>query len=209
MMKILTMLNWGLGSEILKTLHSMKGVEVCGVITRHEDKSEDRWINAVYEFGIRNGYRVTDERDIGFGEIKDMIIKESADLLVVHSFMKKIPRDVFSAPVYGSVNIHPSLLPKYRGPSPTQWVLKNKEDKTGLTCHFISEGIDEGDIINQVELPVEKHETFESIIEKQKNAVGPLLKEALSLITASNFKPRPQLSGGASYAPRSIERREA
>lgn len=208
MLNLLLILNWGLGLEILKTLDAIKAVRICGVITQYDERSENEWFNAVYDFSASRGFRVIDQCKINFTEMKRFIKEQDIDIMITHSFMKKIPGDVFTAPRYGGINIHPSLLPKYRGSSPTYWVLKNKEKKTGLSCHIISEGIDEGAIINQAEVPVEEGDTIGTIIEKQKRAVPDLLNEALSLITDEDFKPKPQPLGAASYAPRPINRKE-
>jgi len=207
MIKTLAALNWGLGLEILKTLDIIKAVRICGVITQHDEKSDDKWLNAVYDFSIRRGLRVMDQRTMDFADMKRFINEQDIDIMITHSYMRKMPSEIFTAPRYGSINIHPSLLPKYRGSSPTHWVLKNREKKTGLTVHFISEGIDEGDIINQAEVSVEETDTIDTIIEKQKRTIAPLLNEAFALITDTNFKPRPQLHETASYAPKPINRK--
>ena len=208
MLKLLLILNWGLGLEILKALDAIKTVRICGVITQYDEGAGDKWFNAVHDFSARRGFCVMDQHRIDFTEIRRFIIGQDIDIMITHSFMKKIPRDVFTAPRYGSINIHPSLLPKYRGSSPTHWVLKNKEKVTGLTCHFISEGIDEGDIINQARVTVEEADTIDTIIEKEKRIAPALLKEALSLIMNKDFKPRPQPQEAASYAPRPIKKKE-
>lgn len=208
MLKALLVLNWGLGLEILKALEAIKAVRICCVITQHDESSNDEWFNSVYDFSVQRGFNVIDQRKIGFPEMRRFIKEHDIDIMIAHSFMKKIPRDVYSAPRYGSINIHPSLLPKYRGRSPTQWVLKNGEKKTGLTCHVISEGIDEGDIVSQAEVSLEEGDTIETIIEKQKRTIPALLKETLSLIRDTDFKPRPQPLGAASYAPKPVNEKE-
>ena len=129
-------------------------------------------------------------------------MKSEIDLLISHAFMRILPRKVFAAPKYGSINIHPSLLPKYRGPSPTYWVLHNKENVTGLTCHFIDKYIDTGDIIHQIEIPVKSGDTIASIIERQKPLVVELLFKSFSKIRDQNFRPITQQNRLASYAPR-------
>ncbi len=202
MLKVILIVNWGLGLEILKTLDRMQNVRICNVITQFGNKTQDPWFNIVYDFVKEQEYEVIIQNKITFLEIRRLIIEQNADLLMVHSFMRKIPSEVFSAPKLGSINIHPSLLPKYRGPLPTYWVLKNNDTKTGLTCHIINEGFDTGDIINQMEVLVEKNDTTETIIEKQKKIVKPLLIQTLNLITNKNFKSKPQPTVGVSYAPR-------
>jgi methionyl-tRNA formyltransferase len=116
--------------------------------------------------------------------------------------MRILPKSIISLPKYGTVNIHPSLLPKYRGPSPTHWVLKNKEDRTGLTCHYMDEWLDTGGIIYQLEISVKSKDTFASILERQKMIIEELLLESITRILDHSFRPTPQASELASYAPR-------
>ncbi|MBW2618917.1 MAG: hypothetical protein JRC92_08590, partial [Deltaproteobacteria bacterium] len=119
-----------------------------------------------------------------------------------HAYMKILHRQIYTASTFGGINIHPSLLPRHRGPSPTYWVLKNKEPETGLTCHYIDDGIDTGEIISQVSIPVTPHDALGSIIEKQKRALWTVLPQALDRVKDPTFAPRPQDNSQASYAPR-------
>jgi len=177
-------------------------VEIALVVTQYQKGNLDQWFNAVYDYAVENGYRVIVQESASFEYLREMIIKSNIDLLISHAFMRILPKTLFSAPKYGSINIHPSLLPKYRGPSPTEWVISKGEKVTGLTCHYIDEGIDTGDIIYQLDVPVEPNDTVGSIIERQKNIVAPLLAVSLSRVCDRNFKPVPQVSEFASYAPR-------
>ena len=122
--------------------------------------------------------------------------------------MKILPKEIFSAPKYGSINIHPSLLPKHRGPSPIYWVLKNREKTTGLTCHYIDEGIDSGEIISQRKIAVESHDTVSSIIEKQKLIIEELVEESIKRLQGRTFKPMVQKEELASYAPKPVKKED-
>ncbi len=201
-MRLILMANWGLGLEILKVLDSMPDITIAFVITQYNRDSNDVWYNAVHDFAKQKAYPTIIQDAVSFSELEELIIKQNIDLLVLHAFMKILPKEVYSAPKYGSINIHPSLLPKYRGPSPNYWVVKNRERVTGLTCHYINDGIDTGDIISQVAIELNTEDTVESIIEKQKGVVKRLLTEVLSSIGDTDFKPTPQTSDCACYAPR-------
>ncbi len=196
--------NWGLGLEVLKVLHWLSNVEIAMVVTRYCQNSCDKWDNAVYDFSRKQGYRTTVQENISFCQLRDEIVQSEIDLLISHAFMRILPKKVYSAPKYGSINIHASLLPKYRGPSPSFWVLKNREKETGLTCHYIDASIDTGDIIYQVSIPVEPQSSLESIIESQKRIVPKLLTEAMVRIADNDFSPTPQDSALASFAPRPV-----
>jgi len=162
-------------------------------------------MNSVYSFAQSNAYVTIDQDKISFKELRNHIFRHEIDLIISHSFMKIIPESVFSAPKLGSINIHASLLPKYRGPSPTYWVLKNNDRETGLTCHFINNGIDTGSIISQVKVPLESNDIIDSIIDKHKQVLEMLIDDAIGNLTNPDFKPIRQDEHLASYAPKPKE----
>ena len=189
MIKTTILANWGLGLEVLKSLHRMPDLEVALVVTQYQKMSSDPWFNVVYNFAIDQGYKTVVQKSISFDELEELIVKLNIDLLISHAFMRILPKKVFSAPKYGSINIHPSLLPKYRGPSPTYWALKNGEKETGLTTHFIDEGIDTGDIIAQRIVPLESGDNFQTVIGKMKPLVNTLLDESIERVLDGKFIP--------------------
>jgi len=134
------------------------------------------------------GYKTFDQGTLSFKDIKDIIIDNNIDLMVTHAYMKIIPEDLFLLPQKKSINIHASLLPKYRGACPAKWVLENKEKQTGLTCHYIDKGIDTGDIICQVTVEVKKNDKVEDIIERSKAKVPHLINDSLNKINDKAFK---------------------
>src|SRR5713226_7770003 len=90
------------------------------------------------------------------------------DLIVVAGFARILKRALVDVPRLGCINVHPSLLPHYRGPEPFYWVLANLEKTTGVTIHHVDEGIDTGDIILQRELEIRPNETETMLIEAAK-----------------------------------------
>lgn len=193
-MNVLLMANWGMGLEIFKALHKHPDIHKMVVVTKYKPAGGDPWENVLYSDSLRLGYKTIVEDMISFRELLEIIYKDHIDLLVAHAFMKILPEFVFNAPPKGSINIHASLLPEYRGASPSKQVLQNKEMKTGLTCHYIDKGIDTGDIISQVDIEVEPCDTVASLIEKGKRKVGLLINESLSLINDASFVPKKQVS---------------
>ena len=202
MFRIILLANWGLGLEVLRTLHYMADVTVLCVVTQYREESSDPWFNAVHDFACDKDYKIVDRHCISFSDLRDQLEQLDIDLLISHAFMHILPKEVLSVPKYGSVNIHPSLLPRYRGPSPTYWVLKNEELETGLTAHFIDEGIDTGDIITQKRLPLEKGDTVQSVIEKMKPLISGLVIETIERVLDDKFIPAQQHEDLACYAPR-------
>lgn len=201
-LRVILLANWGLGLEALRVLGDLAWVTVRTVITNYDQASSDPWRNCVYECASQFGYPVLAEKGLSQAQIREEVILKGADLLISHAYMKILHRQTYTAPTFGGVNIHPSLLPRYRGPAPTYWVLKNKEPETGLTCHYIDEGIDTGEIISQARIPLTPQDTLSSIMEKQKKAMWTILPQALKRVTDPRFVPLPQNNSQASYAPR-------
>ncbi|HEY5601144.1 MAG TPA: methionyl-tRNA formyltransferase [Patescibacteria group bacterium] len=97
------------------------------------------------------------------------------DLIVVAAYGKIIPNEILNLPKCGVINVHPSLLPKYRGAAPIHFPILRGEEKTGVTIIKMSEGLDEGDIISQSQIPIEKNDTAESMIDKLSELASRLL----------------------------------
>lgn len=202
MLNIIYLANWGPGLEVLKVLTRSDDVDIKLVVSRFNKESKDKWYNAVTQYAHEKGLQLVNEETVSFQWLRDFIVSNDIDVMVCFSFMRVLPREVFDAPRLGSVNIHPSLLPKYRGPSPAYWALKKNEQKTGLTTHFIDDGIDTGDIISHVEISLEPDDNIVSLLEKQKKVVGKLITRTIKLLKDKNFVPTRQEEAFASYAPR-------
>lgn len=116
----------------------------------------------------------------------------NADVGVVVSFGKIIPKEVFSSPRYGCFNIHFSLLPKYRGAAPVQQALIDGKTKTGVTAFCIEEGLDTGDILLQKELDIDIKDTSETLFNKL-NIIGKnIMNEVLDMLDSGKIKAKKQ-----------------
>lgn len=104
---------------------------------------------------------------------------EHLDLAILVAYGKIIPKEVLAIPKYGFINVHPSLLPKYRGPSPIQSAILAGEEKTGVTIIKLDEEVDHGPILGQTELKIENDDTHDSLGEKLANLGASLLLEVL------------------------------
>ena len=180
--KVLLLANWGIGEKLLESLHFNPGVDIKLVISQPDESGCDHWANCVCAEASKYGYEVKKLSDLDFDGLRELLINFDIDLLIVHGCRKILPASVFEVPPFGSINIHPSLLPKYRGANPSIEVLSNKEKQTGLTCHYIDAGIDTGDIISQVTVEVNRADTRESLIEKMKSQVDVLMVDVISKI---------------------------
>mgnify|MGYP002419936231 CR=1 FL=1 len=104
------------------------------------------------------------------------------DLIVVVAYGKILPQEILDIPKYGSINVHGSLLPKYRGAAPIQWAVLNGDKVTGVTTMQMNEGLDTGDMIQKVEVPITEEETGESLHDKLAEAGAKLCVETLKAI---------------------------
>lgn len=124
-----------------------------------------------------------------------------ADIYVVAAFGQILSREILDIPKYGCMNIHASLLPKYRGASPIQHAILEGEEKTGITIMQMDEGIDTGDMLYQKELPIDARENYETLHDKLKLLGGEAIVEALSLLEQGKLLPEKQREEQSCYAP--------
>jgi len=125
----------------------------------------------------------------------------NADLFCVVAF-RILPEEVFSIPQAGCINLHGSLLPKYRGAAPINWAIINGEIETGLTTFFIRRRVDTGDLLLQSQLPIGPDETFEELYNRMADSGGELLLKTIDLIESGNFQTKAQDGSLASAAPK-------
>ena len=124
-----------------------------------------------------------------------------ADVYVVAAFGQILSREILDIPPYGSLNIHASLLPKYRGSSPIQRVILDGEEKTGVTIMQMDEGIDTGDMLYKKEIPILPEDDFESLHDKLMYLGGEAIVEALELLTLGKLIPEKQDDALSCHAP--------
>ena len=131
--------------------------------------------------------------------------KLQPDVIVVVAFGQILPKSVLELPPYGCLNVHPSLLPKYRGAAPIQWALINGETETGVTIMLLDEGEDTGDTILQNRLPIDALDDAASLSIRLANQAPSLLIQALALISDGPPPHQPQDHAQATHAPRLIK----
>ncbi|WP_299120271.1 methionyl-tRNA formyltransferase [uncultured Winogradskyella sp.] len=144
---------------------------------------------------------------IDFYRIKDINSKTSEttikalnpDLIVVCHFEKILKKNIIEIPHMGCINLHPSLLPNYRGLSPQHWPIINGEDETGITVHFINEGIDTGDIIVQQKMKIEPNIYVSDLQIKMLGTYKCIVKDAIKLLAEQKVEPSPQHKSKGSY----------
>ncbi len=123
------------------------------------------------------------------------------DAIIVAAYGKILPKEVLEIPKYGCINVHASLLPKFRGAAPINWALIKGEKETGVTIMQMDEGMDTGDILLQEAIPIEPEETAGSLHDKLSHLGAKLILQCLDLLKAGKLKRTKQPEEGASLAP--------
>ena len=123
------------------------------------------------------------------------------DFFVVTAFGHILPESILQLPRFGAINIHASLLPKYRGPAPIQWAVINAEPYTGVTTMFMDQGMDTGDILLTQTEPILPSDTAATLHDRMAKIGAELLIITLKELAANNIKPTPQDHSKATYAP--------
>lgn len=123
------------------------------------------------------------------------------DCIVVAAYGKILPKSVLDIPKYGCVNVHGSLLPKYRGAGPIQWAVLNDEKETGITTMLMGEGLDTGDILMKKSTPIGENETAAELFDRLAYMGAELLIETLDALEQGSIIPEKQDESMATYAP--------
>jgi len=123
------------------------------------------------------------------------------DLIVVTAYGKILPADLLNLPPLGVINVHASLLPKYRGAAPIQWAIINGEVETGVTIMQVDQGMDTGDILLQAPLPIGENDTSATLFDKLSHLGGQTLRTAIALVKEDKLPPLPQDDSLATDAP--------
>ena len=132
-------------------------------------------------------------------EAKDVLEKTEADVCVVAAFGQIIPASILHMKKYGCINVHASLLPKYRGASPIQWAVINGDEETGITTMQMAAGMDTGDILETAVIKLDKKETGGSLFDRLSLLGGDLILSTLSKLEKGEIIPQPQDHEKATY----------
>ena len=188
----------GLEALIGRTEHEMAGI-VTGP-DRPKGRGLKTGASPVKETALRHGlplWQPENLRDPGF---LDAVRVLEADLFVVVAF-RILPAEVLKIPRAGTVNLHPSLLPRYRGAAPIQWAVMNGDEETGVTTFMVEKKVDAGGILCQETVPIGPEETAGELHDRLALAGADLLARTVDLMAAGAIRPRPQ-TGEATPAPR-------
>ena len=179
------------------------GHEVCGVLTQ-PDKPRNRnkvTYSAVKEAALAHSipvYQPITAKD----EATQKLVEDLApELTVVVAYGQILPQKLLDVPKYGSINVHASLLPKYRGAAPIQWAVLDGEAETGVSIMYMAEELDAGDVILTAKTPIDPEEDLPSLWDRLAKVGAEALAEALPLLAAGTAPRTPQDSTQATFAP--------
>ncbi|QGR02287.1 methionyl-tRNA formyltransferase [Ehrlichia ruminantium] len=144
-----------------------------------------------------NGLTVYTPKSLKSSDEQDRIRELNPDVIVVVAYGLIIPKEVLCTPKYGCINIHPSLLPRWRGAAPIHYAILHGDNQTGVTIMQMNEGWDEGDILLQKKLPIDEQDNIETLSNKLSNLGGEMLLEVLNNI--DNLVPTVQDGNDATY----------
>lgn len=203
MLKILFMGTPDFAQESLKSIYDA-GFEIIGVVT-NPDKPKGRGMKLAYspvkEYALEKNLKIYQPIKIRNNtEFLDEIRTLAPDVICVVAYGKILPKEILEIPKLGCINVHGSLLPKYRGAAPIQWAVLNGEKITGITTMYMDEGMDTGDMILKEEVEIGPEETTGELWQKLSKLGGEILVKTLKLIEEGKA-PREKQTEEATLAP--------
>lgn len=203
MLKILFMGTPDFAQESLKSIYDA-GFEIIGVVT-NPDKPKGRGMKLAYspvkEYALEKNLKIYQPIKIKNNtEFIDEIKTLNPDVICVVAYGKILPKEILEIPKLGCINVHGSLLPKYRGAAPIQWAVLNGDKTTGITTMYMNEGMDTGDMILKEEVEIGPEETTGDLWQKLSKIGGEILVKTLKLIEEGKA-PREKQTEEATLAP--------
>jgi len=187
----------------LRALHD-NGYDISMVVTQPDrPRGRGRKVSpaAVKASALDLGYQILQPTSIKTTEFYDLIAKQKPDLLVVIAFGKILPENVLALPRLGTINVHASLLPKYRGPAPIQWAVINGEKETGVCTQLMEKELDTGDILLSVRETIKPDDTAGDLHDRLAIRGAAVLIDTLKGLADKTIQPVRQDHSLATYAP--------
>lgn len=183
------------------------GMEIVGVLRKESVKYPRflRWIkdiiNPSQEYSYIKSYNLPEisTKGVNTNEFKKKLLKLNPDIILVGSWGEKFEKETYNIPKIATINAHPSLLPKYRGPNPYFWVIKNQEQVSGITFHLMDEGFDTGAILAQEEIKIYPSDTGKTLKDRTVLTARGIVCELLKDLDEDIIIPLKQNEEKASY----------
>lgn len=173
------------------------------LIFTKEDKRNARGNKIIYspvkQFGLDNNIEVIQPKRMKDEEVIDKIKEVNPDLIVVVAYGKILPKEIIDIPKYGIINVHSSLLPKYRGASPIHSAILNGDKESGVSIMYIEEGLDSGDVILKETCEITEDDTLGTLHDRLKELGAIGLEKALKLIEVGEVKAEKQDDSKATF----------
>ena len=180
------------------------GHEICGVFTQ-PDKPKNRGMKMTFspvkEYALSRELTVYQPLKMKDGTALAIVQELQPELIVVAAYGKILPEDILQTPTYGSINVHSSLLPKYRGAAPINWAILNGEQETGVTIMYMAKELDAGDMICSAATPINPEENAQELTARLQELGGKLLVEAVASIADGTVQRTAQDHSAFTYAP--------
>lgn len=175
------------------------GFDIAAVFTHQDDPQENQWFDSVAEFCAVRNIPVFAPENINHPLWQAKIQALAPDILFSFYYRNLVKQEILSIPPQGCLNLHGSLLPKYRGRAPINWVLVQGETETGVTLHYMTPRPDDGDIVGQAKVAISEDDTAKTLNNKLTHAANELLDEYLPKLLAGTAPRIPQNHSLASY----------
>ena len=180
------------------------GHEVCGVFTQ-PDKPKNRghklMFSPVKEYALTENIPVYQPLKARDGEAMALVESLAPELIVVAAYGKILPEELLDYPKYGSINVHSSLLPKYRGAAPINWAILNGETETGVSIMYMAKDLDAGDVIRQTVTPIGDDEDAQALTARLADLGAETLSQVVRDLEAGMVSRTPQDHSAQTYAP--------
>ncbi len=181
------------------------GYDVVGVMTATDKlggRGKKKLIeSAVKKYAVEQGLKVLQPKNLKNADFVEEVRALKADLQIVVAF-RMLPEVIWNMPRLGTMNLHGSLLPKYRGAAPINWAVIKGEKETGVTTFLLKHKIDTGDVLYQKSLPIGENETAGEVYNRMMEMGAGVLLESVKALESGNYKPVPQKDTAATKAPK-------
>lgn len=180
------------------------GHEVCGVFTQ-PDKPKNRGMKMTFspvkEYALSQNLPVYQPLKMRDGEAMGIVEELQPELIVVAAYGRILPEEILNFPKHGSINVHSSLLPKYRGAAPINWAILDGLEETGVTIMYMAKELDAGDIIHAVKTAIDPDETAQELTMRLAALGAQALSETVEMLRDGTATRTPQDHSAYTYAP--------
>ena len=180
------------------------GHEICGVFTqpdRPKNRGHKLAFSPVKEYALSQGLSVYQPTKMRDGTALALVRELHPELIVVAAYGRILPEDILNTPPYGSINVHSSLLPKYRGAAPINWAILNGERETGVTIMYMARELDAGDILHVLKTDIDPQEDAQALTARLAELGAQALAETIEQLRTGTACRTPQDHSAYTYAP--------